>query len=115
MNAVPSELIRQAEQLSEAVTRPIPGSRKIHVDGSLPGVRVPMREIVQTATPTLFGGEENPPITVYDTSGPYSDPAARIDRHELPEKAEIVVWQIAEKRDSTGAVGEMPEVQHDAV
>ena len=79
MNAVPSELIRQAEQLSEAVTRPIPGSRKIHVDGAQPGVRVPMREIVQSTTPTLFGGEENPPITVYDTSGPYSDPQARID------------------------------------
>ena len=38
-----------------------------------------MREIVQTATPTLFGGEDNPPITVYDTSGPYTDPDARID------------------------------------
>jgi phosphomethylpyrimidine synthase len=38
-----------------------------------------MREIVQTTTPTLFGGEDNPPVTVYDTSGPYSDPDARID------------------------------------
>jgi phosphomethylpyrimidine synthase len=79
MNAVPSELIRQTEQLSEAVTRPIPGSRKIHVDGSRADIRVPMREIVQSQTPTLFGGEDNPPITVYDTSGPYSDPDARID------------------------------------
>jgi phosphomethylpyrimidine synthase len=79
MNAVPSELIRQTEQLSEAVTRPIPGSRKIHVAGSRADLRVPMREIVQTATPTLFGGEDNPPITVYDCSGPYSDPGARID------------------------------------
>jgi phosphomethylpyrimidine synthase len=76
---VPTDLLRQAGQLSEAVTRPIAGSRKIHVDGTLPGVRVPMREIVQTATPTLFGGEDNPPVTVYDTSGPYSDPDARID------------------------------------
>ncbi|WP_159016545.1 phosphomethylpyrimidine synthase ThiC [Cognatiluteimonas profundi] len=79
MNAVPSQLIRDTEQLSEAVTRPIPGSRKIHVDGTQPGVRVPMREILQTQTPTLFGGEDNPPITVYDTSGPYSDPDVRID------------------------------------
>src|SRR5690606_41412545 len=38
-----------------------------------------MREIVQSTTPTLFGGEDNPPITVYDTSGPYSDPEAHID------------------------------------
>ena len=79
MSAVPSDLIRQTEQLSEAVTRPIPGSRKIHVAGSRPDLQVPMREIVQSQTPTLFGGEENPPITVYDTSGPYSDPQARID------------------------------------
>jgi len=79
MNAVPSQLIRDTEQLSEAVTRPIPGSRKIHVSGAQPGVRVPMREVVQSQTPTMFGGEDNPPITVYDTSGPYSDPDARID------------------------------------
>jgi len=79
MNAVPSELLRQTEQLSEAVTRPIPGSRKIHVPGSRADLRVPMREIVQSQTPTLFGGEDNPAITVYDTSGPYSDPDADID------------------------------------
>src|SRR5690606_32956650 len=79
MSAVPSDLIRQTEQLSEAVTRPIPGSRKIHVAGSRADLSVPMREILQSQTPTLFGGEENPPITVYDTSGPYSDPDARID------------------------------------
>jgi len=79
MNAVPSQLIRDTEQLSEAVTRPIPGSRKIHVAGTQAGVRVPMREVVQSQTPTIFGGEDNPPITVYDTSGPYSDPDACID------------------------------------
>ncbi|MEO5565198.1 MAG: phosphomethylpyrimidine synthase ThiC [Luteimonas sp.] len=79
MNAVSSDLIRQTEQLSEAVTRPIPGSRKIHAPGSRLDLRVPMREVVQSQTPTLFGGEDNPPITVYDTSGPYSDPNARID------------------------------------
>ncbi|MEO6264120.1 MAG: phosphomethylpyrimidine synthase ThiC [Luteimonas sp.] len=79
MNAVPSQLIRDTEQLSEAVTRPIPGSRKIHVQGSRADLRVPMREIVQSQTPTMFGGEDNPAITVYDTSGPYSDPDASID------------------------------------
>jgi phosphomethylpyrimidine synthase len=79
MNAVPSQLLRDTEQLSEAVTRPIPGSRKIHIAGTQAGVRVPMREIIQSQTPTLFGGEDNPPITVYDTSGPYSDPDVRID------------------------------------
>ena len=79
MNAVPSPLIQQTERLSESVTRPIPGSRKIHVEGSRADLRVAMREIVQTRTPTLFGGEDNPPITVYDPSGPYTDPDAAID------------------------------------
>ncbi|MEJ1098341.1 MULTISPECIES: phosphomethylpyrimidine synthase ThiC [unclassified Pseudoxanthomonas] len=79
MNAIPTSLLQQTEQLSESVTRPIPGSRKIFVEGSRPDLRVPMREIVQSQTPTIFGGEENPPVTVYDTSGPYTDPDARID------------------------------------
>jgi len=78
MNAQPS-LQQQAQQLSESVTRPIPGSSKIFVTGSRPDLQVPMREIAQTRTPTLFGGEENPPVTVYDTSGPYTDPRANID------------------------------------
>ncbi len=79
MNAVPSTLIQQTARLSESVTRPIPGSRKIHVEGSRPDLRVAMREITQTRTPTLFGGEENPPVTVYDPSGPYTDPDVTID------------------------------------
>jgi len=79
MNAPLSALQQQAQQLSESVTRPIPGSRKIHVAGSRPDLRVPMREIALTRTPTLFGGEHNPPLTVYDTSGPYTDPDVRID------------------------------------
>jgi len=98
MNAVPSELIRQTEQLSEAVTRPIPGSRKIHAEGSRPDIRVPMREIAQTRTPTAFGGEDNPAITVYDTSGPYSDPDVTVDLAAglAPLRAQ---W-IAERGDS---------------
>ena len=43
MNALPTELLRQAQELSESVTRPIPGSRKIHVEGSRPDIQVPMR------------------------------------------------------------------------
>lgn len=79
MNALPSDLVRAAQELSEAVTRPIPGSRKIHVQGSRPDLKVPMREITQAQTPTLFGGEANPDITVYDTSGPYTDPDYTVD------------------------------------
>ena len=80
MNALPTELLRQAQDLSESVTRPIPGSRKVHVEGSRPDLRVPMREIALAATPRMYGIQEaNAPFTVYDTSGPYTDPDARID------------------------------------
>ena len=97
MNALSSELVRAAQELSEAVTRPIPGSRKIHVQGSRADLRVPMREIEQAQTPTLFGGETNPPITVYDTSGPYTDPDYQVDLAAgLPELR--AAW-IAERGD----------------
>ncbi|RBC83970.1 phosphomethylpyrimidine synthase ThiC, partial [Xanthomonas oryzae pv. oryzae] len=79
MNAAPTVLQQQAQSLSEAVTQPIPGSRKIFVQGSRADLQVPMREIALTRTPTLFGGEENPPLSVYDTSGPYTDPQVAID------------------------------------
>ncbi|HLM53660.1 MAG TPA: phosphomethylpyrimidine synthase ThiC, partial [Pseudoxanthomonas sp.] len=83
--AAGASLLQRTQQLSESVTRPIPGSRKIFVEGSRSDLRVAMREIVQSQTPTLFGGEDNPPITVYDPSGPYTDPQARIDlRTGLP-------------------------------
>ena len=79
MNALPTDLARAAQELSEAVTRPIPGSRKIYVQGSRADLKVPLREVCQAQTPTLFGGEANPPITVYDTSGPYTDPDYKVD------------------------------------
>ena len=55
------------------------GSRKIHVQGSRPDIRVPMREIQLHDTPASFGAEKNPPVPVYDTSGPYTDPDVNID------------------------------------
>ena len=58
---------------------PLPNSEKIYVTGSRDDIRVPMRKIDQAVTPTDMGGEENPPIFVYDTSGPYTDPNADID------------------------------------
>ncbi len=79
MSAIPEEFLRKTAELSEEVTRPFPNSRKIYVQGSRPDIRVPMREIGQSPTPASFGAEENPPIYVYDTSGPYTDPEVRID------------------------------------
>jgi phosphomethylpyrimidine synthase len=63
-------------------TDPFPNAAKVYVEGNLPGVRVPMREIRLAPTQTHQGLRvENPPVTVYDTSGPYTDPAAEIDLH----------------------------------
>ncbi|ACL71584.1 thiamine biosynthesis protein ThiC [Thioalkalivibrio sulfidiphilus HL-EbGr7] len=79
MSAIPQDFIAKTARLSEEITRPFPNSRKIFVQGSSPDIRVPMREVSQAPTQASMGAEENPPITVYDTSGPYTDPAASID------------------------------------
>lgn len=49
------------------------GSKKVYVEGSRPDIKVPMREIELSPTTGAFGEEENPPVRVYDTSGPYTD------------------------------------------
>src|SRR3989304_6140659 len=93
MNANPKFLAATAH-VDDAAIRPLPNSRKVYV-GSL---KVPMREVSQSDTPTMFGGEKNPPVFVYDCSGPYTDPAARIDiRKGLPALREP--W-ILERKDS---------------
>jgi len=78
MNANP-KFLAQTAHVDDAAVQPLPNSRKIYVEGSRPDIRVPMREISQSDTPASFGAEKNPSITVYDCSGPYSDPAAKID------------------------------------
>ena len=62
-------------------TEPFPASRKVYVEGALPGVRVAMREISLSPTRPANGAPliSNPDITVYDTSGPYTDPSVKID------------------------------------
>ena len=74
MNANPKFLAATAH-VDDAAIKPLPNSRKVYV-GSL---RVPMREVSQSDTPSMFGGENNPPVYVYDCSGPYSDPDVKID------------------------------------
>ncbi|HEX8009946.1 MAG TPA: phosphomethylpyrimidine synthase ThiC [Casimicrobiaceae bacterium] len=82
MNANDRFFARDAHVDSAAV-QPLTNSRKIFVEGSRPDIRVPMREIAQSDTPASSlsneGAEKNPPIAVYDTSGPYTDPDAPID------------------------------------
>ena len=59
--------------------QPFPNSRKVYVEGSNPGLRVPMREINQSPTHTSSGPQANAPVLVYDTSGPFTDPEINID------------------------------------
>jgi len=78
MNANPGFLNATAH-VDEAAIKPLPSSSKVYVQGPRADIRVPMREICQSDTPANFGAERNPPIFVYDTSGPYTDPGAAID------------------------------------
>ena len=86
MNALPPAAPSRHEQEAQDLTRILPASRKVYIEGSTPDIRVPMREITLTDTPTGLGGEKNPPVLVYDTSGVYTDPDIAIDLQKgLPE------------------------------
>ncbi|HMB54489.1 MAG TPA: phosphomethylpyrimidine synthase ThiC, partial [Thermoanaerobaculia bacterium] len=78
MSVISAELVERTAALSAEATRPHPGSRKIWVEGSRPDLKVGMREVTQTET-AGEPPEANPPIPLYDTSGPYTDPDAEID------------------------------------
>ncbi|MSQ06390.1 MAG: phosphomethylpyrimidine synthase ThiC [Dehalococcoidia bacterium] len=56
-----------------------PASRKVYAEGSRPDIRVPFREVTLTPTEGRLGLEANPPIRLYDTSGPYTDPDVTLD------------------------------------
>ncbi len=107
------KFLASSAHVDEAAIAPLPNSRKIYVEGSRPDIRVPMREISQDDTPLMFAApgtasdapaEPNPPIFVYDCSGPYSDPAAKIDvRTGLP--AVRAGW--IEERDDTEVLSDL--------
>ena len=87
-------ILSEAAQLDPAMLRPLPGSRKTHVRGH-GGLPVAMREIglSPTSTAPADGGSPrltpNPPLRVYDTSGPYTDPAIEVDvRRGVPRLRE---------------------------
>ncbi len=103
-NATSSELQRR---ISDEVREPMPGSRRVWLNGERPDIRVPVRQVLQSDTGTLFGGEPNPPIPIYDTSGPYTDPDACIDL-ELGLTAQRSNW-IAARGDTE----ELPALSSD--
>ncbi|MEH6578751.1 MAG: phosphomethylpyrimidine synthase ThiC [Amphritea sp.] len=90
-------VLSRSAQVDEASVQPFPKSRKVYVEGSRSDIQVPMREISLDDTPTDMGGEQNEPLYVYDTSGPYTDPKVEIDVRKglLPMRAG---W-IAERND----------------
>ncbi len=97
MNANP-KFLNSTAQVDQAATKPFAKSRKIYIEGSRPDIRVPFREISLSDTPSAFGAEKNPPVVVYDTSGPYTDPDVQIDiRNGLP--ALRAKW-ISERNDT---------------
>ncbi|MGM0680147.1 MAG: phosphomethylpyrimidine synthase ThiC [Pseudomonadota bacterium] len=98
MSAIPEDFIQKTAQLSDDVTRPFPSSQKTYVTGSRDDIRVPMREVECTPTHTEQGEELNPPIYIYDTSGPYTDPQVTIDLRQ--GLADVRANWIAERDDT---------------
>ena len=79
MSAQPDSILSNTATVDKKAVEAIPNSKKIYVSGSRADIRVPMREISCSPTQTQTGLEENTSITVYDTSGPYTDPEVEID------------------------------------
>jgi len=80
MAIAPEDTTTFASGQEEHITRePYPNSKKIYVQGSQPDIRVAMREIAQSSTEVNGKMIPNPPVTVYDTSGPFTDPDIQID------------------------------------
>ncbi|MDN7131655.1 phosphomethylpyrimidine synthase ThiC [Halomonas sp. MC140] len=93
-----SHFLAETAQVDAAAIAPLPGSRKVYIEGSRADIRVPFREISLSPTKTSGIDEENPPLLVYDTSGPYTDPDAINDlRKGLPALRRAWI----EERDDT--------------
>jgi len=82
---------------------PFPGSRKVYLAGSRPGLRVPFREIPLSPTGGRFKPEANAPLRVYDTSGPYTDPDQFTDiRKGLPPLRRAWILERGDVEEYTG-------------
>lgn len=97
-NLSATDISAQHEQDAKDLTRILPASKKVYIQGSRADIQVPMRAIELTDTPTGLGGEQNPDILVYDTSGVYTDPKVAINLNKgLPNVREV--W-IEERQDT---------------
>ncbi len=102
----PEQTADRVARLSDDVTRHFPGSEKLYITGSRPDIRVGMREIhlSQTRLGNSDTLEDNNPIPVYDTSGPYTDPAARINVRQGLDRLRSA-W--IDERQDTEQLGEV--------
>ncbi len=87
-----------------------PFQRKVYEQGSRADLRVPMREVVLSPTPATHGAEENAPVRLYDTSGPYTDPAVATDyRRGLPKLRSAWIRERGDVEETaTGALRAKP-------
>ena len=97
MSAVTPIELQQSAVVNEITRTPLSGSRKAYIENEAGTLRVPMREVV--LSPTLLRGqgetaeyEINEPLRIYDTSGPYTDPAAEIDLHKGLDREQRQAW-----------------------
>jgi len=77
--AVNPQFLAATASVDQSAIAPFPNSEKVYIAGSRPDIRVPFRKITQEDTPSQMAAEKNPPLYVYDTSGPYTDPCVAID------------------------------------
>ena len=77
--AVNPQFLAATASVDQSAIAPFPNSEKVYIAGSRPDLQVPFRKITQEDTPSQMGAEKNPPLYVYDTSGPYTDPCVAID------------------------------------
>ncbi len=77
--AVNPQFLAATASVDQSAIAPFPNSEKVYMTGSRPDLRVPFRKITHEDTPSQMGAEKNPPLYVYDTSGPYTDPCVTID------------------------------------
>ena len=90
------------DNIQQTASSQFKNSEKVYLSGSTKDIRVPMRKITQTSLKTSEGEEKQPPIFVYDSSGPYTDPEVSFDIKEgLPSSRTWLKRRLEEDPSST--------------
>ena len=90
------------DNIQQTASSQFKNSEKVYLSGSTKDIRVPMRKITQTSLKTSEGEEKQPPIFVYDSSGPYTDPDVSFDIKEgLPSSRTWLKKRLEEDPSST--------------